>query len=511
MNKKPFLLLILDGFGYRAPAADNAISLANTPNWDRIWSTYPRTTIQASENYVGLPHGQMGNSEVGHLNIGAGRIVYQELTRISLAIENKTFYQNDVLRTLLTNIQKQQGTLHVLGLVSDGGVHAHDSHIAAMLELASQFGIHKVRVHAFLDGRDTPPRSAATYLAQLDAACAAQPNDTKIASLIGRYYAMDRDKRWDRLAQAYDLITSGQATYCAPDAQSGLQAAYDRNENDEFVQATVIGTAERMHDGDGVIFMNFRADRARQLTQAFLDVNFTGFERQAKPRLSGFTTLTSYGEEFDKLPLSVAFKPELLKNTLGEYLATHQKTQLRIAETEKYAHVTYFFNGGAEEPFAAEDRILVPSPQVATYDLKPEMSADEVTEKLEAAILSQHYDVLICNLANGDMVGHTGKIDAAIQAVETLDRCIARLEHAILQAGGQMLITADHGNVDTMLDEVSGQPSTAHSLNPVPLVYIGNHPTLTFKANGKLADLAPTLLHLINLPVPPEMTGSILI
>ncbi len=511
MNKKPFLLLILDGFGYREPAADNAISLANTPNWDRIWATYPHTTIQASENHVGLPHGQMGNSEVGHLNIGAGRIVYQELTRISLAIENKTFYQNEVLRHLLAEVKKHNGTLHVLGLVSDGGVHAHDSHIAAMLEMADQAGIQKVRIHAFLDGRDTPPRSAATYLAQLQAHCEAQKNDTKMASLVGRYYAMDRDKRWERLQSAYDLITLGQGEYSAPDAQSGLQAAYDRAENDEFVKPTVIGSAEAMKDGDGVIFMNFRADRARQLTQAFLDVNFTGFTRQNQPRLSGFTTLTSYGEEFDKLPLQVAFKPELLKNTLGEYLATHQKTQLRIAETEKYAHVTYFFNGGAEEPFAAEDRVLIPSPKVATYDLKPEMSAHEVTEKLEAAILSHQYDVLICNLANGDMVGHTGKIEAAIQAVQTLDECVARLETAILQADGQMLITADHGNVDTMLDEVSGQPSTAHSLNPVPLVYINQNKALTLKEGGKLADLAPTLLHLIHLPIPPEMTGSVLV
>ena len=443
----------------------------------------------------------MGNSEVGHMNIGAGRIVYQDLTRIDAAIEDGSFYTNPALVGACA--AAKASTLHVFGLLSPGGVHSQEEHIFAMLDLARRHGVARVAVHAFLDGRDTPPQSARASLEKLQAKCVALGN-AHIATVSGRYYAMDRDKRWERVKLAWDAIVDAQAGFHADDALAALAAAYARGETDEFIKPTVIGAGAKIADGDAVIYMNFRSDRARQLTQAFVDTKFAGFEAR-KPRLSAFVTLTEYSAD---LPVTaIAYPPQSLTNSLGEYLAAQGLSQLRIAETEKYAHVTFFFSGGREQPYAHEERILVPSPKVATYDLQPEMSVPEVADKLVAAIRGQHYDFIVCNIANADMVGHTGKLAAAIQAAEAVDAALAKILAAILDAGGEMLISADHGNFEQMLDE-NGVPHTQHTVGPVPLVYVGRKATLD---HGALRDLAPTALALMGLAQPAEMTGHSLV
>jgi 2,3-bisphosphoglycerate-independent phosphoglycerate mutase len=510
MKVTPVLLIILDGFGYREECDANAICQARKPHWNFLWASYPHTTIDASEKWVGLPHRQMGNSEVGHMNIGAGRVVYQDYTRIERAIETGEFRANPALVQAIETASRPGAALHVLGLLSPGGVHSHESQIHAFIEMAASAGVRDIRVHAFLDGRDTPPRSAAASLAALDAKCA-RLGAGRIASICGRYYAMDRDQRWDRVAAAYRLITDGRSEYRAADALAGLDAAYARGETDEFVKPTVIAAAgsdpARMSDGDAVVFMNFRADRARQMTAALTDPGFSGFARDRMPRLGCYCALTSYGEDFAHLP--AAFPPQVVANGFGEYISKLGLQQLRIAETEKYAHVTYFFNGGTEAPYPGEHRVLVPSPRVATYDLKPEMSAYELTEQLTRAIRERRYDAIVCNYANGDMVGHTGNLAAATRAIEVLDECIGKVVAAMKENGGEVLITADHGNAETMLDAGSGQPHTAHTLNLVPLLYVGRKARIA--GRGSLQDVAPTLLTMMGLPPPPEMTGRSLI
>jgi len=460
---------------------------------------------------VGLPDGQMGNSEVGHMNLGAGRIVYQDFTRITKDIADGGFYDNAALVAAVDKAIANDRALHLLGLLSPGGVHSHEDHFVAMIELAARKGAKKVYVHAFLDGRDMPPKSAQPSLEKIQAKLD-QTGTGRIASLVGRYFAMDRDNRWDRVAAAYNLLTLGTAEFTSANPVDGLLAAYERDETDEFVKPTVIAaageSAATINDGDSVVFMNFRADRARQLSRAFLQADFAGFARQKVPALADYVMLTQYAAD---IKTSCAYPPEDLVNVLGDYLAQNNKTQLRIAETEKYAHVTFFFSGGREEPFPGEQRILVQSPDVATYDLQPEMSAPEVTDKLVAAIGSGEFDVLICNYANGDMVGHTGKFDAAVKAVEALDGCLARLVAAVEANGGEMLITADHGNCEQMEDPDSGQPHTAHTTELVPLVYVGER-ALTLQAQGgRLSDIAPTILKLMGLPQPAEMSGKPLV
>ena len=509
MNVTPVLLLILDGFGYREDTDSNAILAAHKPNWDGFWHDYPHTLINASEKFVGLPSGQMGNSEVGHLNIGAGRVVYQDLSRVDVAIEDGSFFTNPALCEAVAVARHNHSALHIMGLLSPGGVHSHESHIHAMLEMAARSGISKVYLHAFLDGRDTPPKSAAQSLAALQDKCTAL-GVGQIASVIGRFYVMDRDNRWERVQPAYELLTEGRAEFTATDALSALDAAYARGESDEFVKPTCIRpsgeAAVTMQDGDVAVFMNFRADRAREITHALTDDAFSVFERSHQTRFASFVTLSSYGGEFT---LPCAYYPEDIHNDFGEYIANLGLKQLRIAETEKYAHVTYFFSGGKEQPYPGEDRILVPSPKVATYDLQPEMSAYEVTEKLEAAILSRKYQAIICNYANGDMVGHSGDMQAAIKAIETLDVCMGRAVRAMQSIGGEVIITADHGNAEQMQDRLTQQAHTAHTLNPVPVVYIGRQAQLS--DSGALRDLAPSLLLLMGLPQPVEMTGHSLI
>jgi len=506
---KPVLLIILDGFGCRHADNFNAIARAQKPNWDHLWKAYPHTLIQASEAAVGLPAGQMGNSEVGHLNIGAGRVVYQEFTRIDRAINNGNFFLNRALVDTVTQVKVQGSALHILGLLSDGGVHSHENHIHAMLDLALRHGLERVYVHAFLDGRDTPPKSADTHLRRLQEKID-RLGGGRIATLIGRYYAMDRDRRWLRVKAAYDLLTQGRGEFVAGDALEGLYAAYSRGETDEFVKATVIvppgQEAARMQDGDAIVFMNFRSDRARQLTRTFIEPDFVEFERETTPRLSRYCTLTSYSDDFD---VKMAFPPERVRNGFGEYIANLGLRQLRIAETEKYPHVTYFFNGGEETVYPGEDRILVNSPDVATYDLKPEMSAREVTGELVRAVHSRKYDAIICNYANSDMVGHTGVFEAARKAVEVVDECVGRAVEAMLAEGGEVLITADHGNAENMMDLDKAQPHTAHTLNLVPFLYIGRPAHIAEK--GALEDVAPTLLRMMGLPQPMEMTGHPLI
>ena len=510
MKAAPVLLLILDGFGHREQTDNNAVALARKPNLDTLWHEHPHTLINASENFVGLPSGQMGNSEVGHINIGSGRVVFQDFERINRAIANGEFFDNPILLEAVDKAKRGDKALHIFGLLSDGGVHSHEDHIHAMLELAARNDLRKVYVHAFLDGRDTPPVSAETYIAQLEQKIA-ETGTGRIVSICGRYYAMDRDKRWPRVEKAYALITEGKGEFTATSAQEALQSAYARGENDEFVKATVIRQPGEkplhMEDGDVVVFMNFRSDRARQLTHAFLEPKFEGFNRRHVPKLAGYYTLTVYDKnEANALPV---FAPEEIRNTFGEYLAQCGKTQLRIAETEKYPHVTFFFNGGEERVFEGEDRILVPSPQVATYDLQPEMSAPEVTDQLVEAIQSRKYDAIICNFANTDMVGHSGILSAAIKAVEAVDACVGRVVEAMVQNGGEVLITADHGNVETMMDYENNQPHTQHTTNLVPLIYVGRPAKLA--DTGALCDLAPTLLKMMGLPQPPEMSGRALV
>ncbi|MBS0463853.1 MAG: 2,3-bisphosphoglycerate-independent phosphoglycerate mutase [Proteobacteria bacterium] len=504
---KPVLLLILDGWGHRqqVDAPDDAIAQARVPNWRRLLAQYPHTLVHTEGLFVGLPDGQMGNSEVGHMNIGAGRIVYQDLTRIDAAIENGEFFSNPELCAACDATTANGDTLHVFGLLSEGGVHSHQTHIFAMLELARRRGVPKVAVHAFLDGRDTPPRSAESSLRALEDACAKAGN-ARIASVSGRYYAMDRDQRWERVEKAYLAIAEARAEFTAPDALTALADAYARGENDEFVKPTVIAGSAPMRDGDGVVFMNFRADRAREISACFVREDFSGFPRPRPIHLSRFVCLTEYDAS---LPAPVAYPPADLRDTFGEVLAAHGLRQLRIAETEKYAHVTFFFNGGVEAPVAGEERILIASPKVATYDLQPQMSLPELTEKLCAAITSRHFDAIVCNIANPDMVGHTGILPAAIQAAEAVDVALGKIRAALEQVGGEMIVTADHGNLEMMRDPVTGQPHTAHTVGPVPCVYFGRKAIL--RNGGALRDLAPTLLQLLGLPQPPAMTGASLV
>ncbi len=501
---KPVLLLILDGWGHREDSTHNAIALAQVPNWRRMLREYPHTLIDTHGEHVGLPHGQMGNSEVGHMNIGSGRIVYQDLTRIDAAIADGSFFDNAALIRACDAARAGSGTLNVFGLLSPGGVHSHEDHIFALLDLAARRGVPRIAVHAFLDGRDTPPRSARASLERLEARCAAVPG-AFIATLGGRYFAMDRDQRWDRVQQAYAAIAEGDAPGFAS-ALDALDAAYARGENDEFVKPAVVARDWRMQDGDAVVFMNFRADRAREITHAFVDADFSGFVRPRPIALSAFVTLTEY-EQGLVADAAIAWPPQSMHNTLGEYLAERGLHQLRIAETEKYAHVTFFFSGGREAPFVGEERILVPSPKVATYDLKPEMSCPELTDRLVAAIASGRFDFIACNIANPDMVGHTGVESAAIAAAEAVDAALGRLEAAIRAAGGEMLISADHGNLEQMVDD-NGVPHTQHTVGPVPLVYVGRRARLS---HGALRDLAPTVLALMGLPQPAEMSGRSLI
>lgn len=506
----PTVLVVLDGWGHSEDSQSNAIKAANSPIWDKLWSEYPHTLISGSGGDVGLPDGQMGNSEVGHMNLGAGRIVYQDFTRVTKDIQEGTFFKNPTLCQAVDKAVAADKAVHIMGLLSPGGVHSHENHLHAMVDLAMQQGAKRVYVHAFLDGRDTPPKSAEPSIAKLDEHLK-QKGVGRVASLVGRYYAMDRDNRWERVEQAYRLLTEGEAVSTASQAVDGLHAAYEREETDEFVKPTAIvddqGKPAIIGDGDSVVFMNFRADRAREITRAFVEADFDGFERQKTPKLADFVMLTQYSAD---IKTSCAYPPTELKNVLGEYLANQHKTQLRIAETEKYAHVTFFFSGGREQPYEGEDRILVPSPKVATYDLQPEMSAEEVTDKMVEAITGGQYDTIICNYANGDMVGHTGKFDAAVKAVEAVDHCLARLVEAVEKVGGNMLITADHGNVEQMQDEANGQPLTSHTSEPVPLVYVGPK-KVSLEPNGRLSDIAPSILTLMELEQPAEMDGHSLV
>ena len=496
------LLVVLDGWGLRDEADHNAIRAARTPHWDRLWASPSKTRLDASGTHVGLPRGQMGNSEVGHMNLGAGRVVYQDLTRIGRAVENGELATNQVLQGAIDAAIEHHGVLQVLGLLSPGGVHSHEDHLHALVALAVGQGA-RVRLHAFLDGRDVPPKSALSSLRRFE-----QRFPGTIASITGRYYAMDRDARWERTQRAYDLLRHGNTTFRFDTPEAALEAAYARGESDEFVQPTAIqppGRSTTITDGDAVVFMNFRADRARQLTRAFTAGEFDGFERHGQPDLAAFVTLTRYAEDMAAAP---AFPPEHLNATFGECLQAAHMTQLRIAETEKYAHVTYFFSGGREAPFVGEDRVLVPSPKVATYDLAPAMSAVEVTDRLVDAIDKRRYDAIVCNYANGDMVGHTGVFDASVRAVETIDTCLGRIVEALARTGSQCLITSDHGNVECLIDREADQPHTAHTSAEVPLVYAGPLDVRFAARTGTLANVAPTLLALMGLPQPPEMTAE---
>jgi len=502
-------LIILDGWGYSEKVEYNSILAADTPVWDKLWERYPHTLIRTSGAAVGLPADQMGNSEVGHLNLGSGRVVYQEFTRVSRAIRTGSFFTNRTLTDAVDQAIENNKAVHVLGLLSPGGVHSHEEQIYAMLKLAVERGADKVYMHAFLDGRDTPPQSAADSLKKLDAVFN-ELGKGRIASMIGRYFAMDRDHRWPRIEVAYNLIAHGQAQMTAETSTAGLQMAYERGESDEFVQATtIVPKGEKpvvIEEGDVIVFMNYRSDRARQITRPFIEANFDQFETGNTPKLGQFVSLTEYNAEF-KNP--VAFPPDKMKNVFGEYLSKLGMRQLRIAETEKYAHVTFFFNGGVETPFDGEDRILVKSPQVTTYDMQPEMSAPELTDKLVAAIHSGDYDVIICNYANPDMVGHTGNFDAAVSAIEALDICIGRVYEAMQHAGGEMIITADHGNAEKMSDDETGQAHTAHTTNLVPLLYIGRDAQMA--SSGSLADVVPSMIYCMDLEKPEQMTGHSLL
>ena len=501
--KKPLILMILDGFGI-AGDKGNAIKAANKPNIDRLFSSNPVTQIGASGMDVGLPDGQMGNSEVGHTNIGAGRVVYQELTRITKSIQDGDFFQNEALCNAIDNAVKNGTALHIMGLLSDGGVHSHNTHLYGILELAKKKGLEKVYVHAFLDGRDVPPSSGKDYVA----ACVEEMKKIgvgQIATVMGRYYAMDRDNRWERVVKAYSAMVYGEGVKCA-DPVEAVAISYAEGVTDEFVVPTVIDGAAPISAGDSMIFYNFRPDRAREITRTFVDPDFSGFERKKGFFPLTYVCMTQYDATMPNV--QVAFKPQSLDNTFGEYISNKGLTQLRIAETEKYAHVTFFFNGGVEKTYENEDRILVASPKVATYDLQPEMSAYEVADKCAEAIKSGKYDVIILNFANCDMVGHTGVFDAAVKAVEAVDACVGKVTDAIAEMGGASLITADHGNADKMFED-DGSPFTAHTTNPVPFCVIGYPCQL--REGGKLADIAPTMLQILGLEQPEEMTGTSLI
>ena len=510
MDKKTTMLMILDGFGVNENSEGNAVKLAKIPNINEIMKQYPNTIIHTSGLDVGLPEGQMGNSEVGHTNIGAGRIVYQELTRITKSIEDGDFFSNQELVSAIENCKKNNSKLHVLGLLSDGGVHSHMRHLFAILELAKRKDFEDVYVHCFLDGRDTPPASADGYIAELEEKMK-EKGVGKIATISGRFYAMDRDKRWKRVKEAYDALVNGEGHRFAS-ATAAIENSYQKEIFDEFVKPSVICKNDEpvatIGENDSVIFFNFRPDRAREITRTIVDPDFDGFER--KYFKTYFVTFTNYDETL--LPyVHIAFKKEEIKNTLGEYISKLGLTQLRIAETEKYAHVTFFFNGGEEKQYEGEDRILIPSPKVETYDMKPEMSAGEVTDKVVDAVNSKKYDVIILNYANPDMVGHTGSLEATIKALEFLDGCVKRVVDAIENNDGTLLITADHGNAEQMIDYATGEPHTAHTTNPVPLILVTKNEKLKLKTGGKLADLAPTMLDLMNLEKPEEMTGESLL
>jgi len=514
MNQSsPVMLIILDGWGIGEKVDSNAVHMAKTPNMDRWAARYPATTLHAHNGAVGLPPGQMGNSEVGHLNIGAGRVVYQDYTRINRAIETGDLAKNEVLNRVLDQTLASGKTLHLMGLLSDGGVHSHLSHLYALLGLAAQRGLREIAVHAFMDGRDTPPQSGHGYMSEVIKTLA-EIGVGRVATVIGRYYAMDRDNRWDRLSLAWGAMVEGQGV-CHHDPVAAIAEAYARGENDEFIKPIVLlgqdGAPQKMiGDGDSIIFFNFRADRARQLTHAFTDQNFTGFSVAKRPCLADFVTCTRYEKGFD---LPVLFPPHALNHILGEEVSARGLRQLRIAETEKYAHVTYFFNGGQEAPFALEDRVLINSPkEVATYDLKPQMSAPEVTAALLPRLKDNPYSLIVVNFANADMVGHSGKFEAAVTACETVDACLGQLVEPFLALGGTVLITADHGNADIMYDQVTKGPHTAHTLNPVPFMLINDrYCGQTLRRDGALKDIAPTVLFLMGLPVPAAMEGLCLL
>lgn len=505
----PCALIILDGWGCREDKRDNAIALAQTPCWDSLMAYCTHRQISGSGTCVGLPAGQMGNSEVGHLHMGAGRTLRQDLTRIDQAIQEGSFSDNPVLLQALDRAVQCSKAVHVMGLLSDGGVHSHNSHFHALIRLAAARGVTALWLHAFLDGRDTAPTSAAAFLSATEAVCR-ETGCGKMASLIGRFYAMDRDKHWDRIEKAFRLTVMGEGLYTAEDALAGLSAAAARGETDEFVAPVHLAGAPPIQPEDSVIFMNFRADRARQLTAALTDPAFDGFVRPVFPAVQCIT-LTEYDPAH---PLPTAFPSDSLQNMLGEYIARLGYPQLRLAETEKYAHVTFFFNGGREKPFPGEDRILIPSPRVTTYDLAPDMSAEKLTDTLIDAIQEKKqkkYALIICNFANADMVGHTGNLTATVQAIETLDHCLSRIMPVLQASGWDALITADHGNAEIMTNSQTGEPHTAHTSEPVPLVHVGRAARLSEKQEGTLADIAPTLLHLMGLPQPPDMTGQSLL
>jgi len=505
---RPALLCILDGWGHRVPpTSDNAISQARTPNIHHLMATSPHALIDASELHVGLPTGQMGNSEVGHMNLGGGRVVMQDLPRIDLAIQDGSLARNPFLIAFISALKTTGGTCHLMGLLSPGGVHSHQAHMAALVRIVSAAGV-PVAIHAFLDGRDTPPSSALAYLKDFQASIAgAAP--VRFATISGRYYAMDRDKRWERVTLAYDAMVDRVGEKAAT-AEDAVTRSYAAGKTDEFVLPTIIDNYAGMKNGDGVLMGNFRADRAREILTALLDPLFDGFKRNRLIRFAAALGMVEYSTALNQF-MTLLFSPESVRHGLGELVAEHGLKQLRIAETEKYAHVTFFFNGGDERVFEGEDRILVPSPKVATYDLQPEMSAPEVTDRLVEAIDSGKYDLIVCNYANGDMVGHTGNIPAAIKAVECIDTCLGRLTDAIRRQGGVMLVTADHGNAEQMFDHDSGQPHTAHTLNRVPVMLVNGPAGVKTLRDGRLADIAPTMLALMGLKQPAEMTGHSLL
>ncbi len=502
----PLVLMILDGWGYSEKTAHNAIAQAHTPQWDTWWQTCPHILLEASGLPVGLPDGQMGNSEVGHMHIGAGRVIPQDFTRINEAIDNGSYAQNPVFIDAIEEMKQTNGAIHVLGLLSQGGVHSHENHLFAFLNLCAEQQFSHVYLHLFLDGRDTSPQSAQLNLENLDSLLKKHQQAT-ISSITGRYYAMDRDQRWQRIEPVYRLLTEGETPYHYTTAQEAVHAFYQQTIHDEFIPPTKIGAGAIINDGDTVFFFNFRADRARQLTQAFIADDFQGFARKLKPRLARFISMTTYSTT---LATCSAFKPRTLQNTLGEVIANHDLRQLRIAETEKYAHVTFFLNGGSEQVFPHEDRILIPSPQVATYDLQPGMSATTLTKIIVDALHRQVYDVIICNYANADMVGHSGNFSATVQAIESLDQAMHDIGEALGAVGGQLVITADHGNAECMFDESTHQAHTAHTNQPVPLLYVGGDWHFSV-AHGSLIDIAPTVLTLLGITPPAEMSGKALL
>lgn len=509
MSKKPVMLMILDGFGIAEKSEGNAVALAKKPNFDRLVKEYPHTQLQASGMAVGLPEGQMGNSEVGHLNIGSGRIVYQELTRITKAIEDGDFFENEALMKAMKNAKENNTSLHLMGLLSDGGVHSHIGHLKGLLEFAKKEGLQKVYVHAFMDGRDVPPSSGKDFIVKAEEMMK-EVGVGQIATVSGRYYAMDRDNRWERVQLAYNAIVLGEGEK-ASSAVEAIENSYHDEKTDEFVIPCVIEEdghpTATIKNGDSVVFFNFRPDRARELTRAINDKEFAGFKRETLNLT--FVTMTQYDKTLEGV--NIAFKPQTLVNTLGEYVSSKGLKQLRIAETEKYAHVTFFFNGGVEKENPGEERKVIPSPKVATYDLKPEMSAYEVTDELLNRLDQDKYDMIILNFANPDMVGHTGVVQAAVKAIEAVDECLGKIVDKVLEKDGTVFVTADHGNAETEIDFSTGNPFTAHTTNPVPFVWVSNNINGRTLKSGKLADIAPTMLNVMNLEVPKEMTGECLI